>query len=361
MEHHPKKKVQKVFSLFLYLFALVGFVFVGVFVAMQYGLLNVKGAVSQRNSYFNFVQKTQGASVANAAGADSDLVVICKINALTSYAPTTSIDIYKTLIHGGSDDLVNQMISAASKRFETDPTFQSHMDACANASEQTLTVPMSAYIWADTDQWSLMKEVFTRDQDIIKKAAVDADINPRLILAGVIGEQFRFFNSRREVFKSYFEPMKILASLSNTSYGIAGLKPKTVMQIEDNLNNPSSPFYLGPSMQHIADHDASVSLDADRMARITDVKNPYYSYLYVGLFMKEIQTQWKNAGFDISNRPDVYATLYNLGFNFSVPKANPEAGGAVINIAGVDYTFGDIGYEFYYSGELSDIFPLTTQ
>ena len=77
--------------------------------------------------------------------------------------------------------------------------------------------------------------------------------------------------------------------------------------------------------------------------------------------MREIEAQWRVAGYDISNRPDVLATLYNLGFYYSQPKADPQAGGAIINIAGVDYAFGDIAYEFYYSGELSDIFPLAVQ
>jgi hypothetical protein len=357
MDIKHSKKIRKVFRIFVYIFATVGFTFAVVFFLMQCGFLNVRGSISQRNAYFNFVKKKNTTTISS----DTDLVVICKINTLTRYAPLTSINIYKTLIHGGNDLLINQMISTASKRFETDPTFGKNMSSCTNAEAQNLNVPLSAYTWADTDQWSLMKEVFTRDQDIIKKAAVDADVNPRLILAGVVGEQFRFFNSRREVFKSYFEPMKILASLSNTSYGIAGLKPKTIAQIEEHLADRKSPFYLGPSMEHIADHEAGVSIDDDRMNRITDVKNPYYTYLYVGLYMKQIETQWKNAGYDISNRPDILATLYNLGFYYSVPKLNPQPGGTVINIANVDYTFGDLGYEFYYSGELSETFPLAIQ
>jgi hypothetical protein len=203
-----------------------------------------------------------------------------------------------------------------------------------------------------------MKEVFTRDQEIIKKAAADADVSPRLILAGVLGEQFRFFNNRRESFKSYFEPLKILASLSNTSYGIAGLKPKTVGQIEDNLKNKNSPFYLGPQMENIVTYENGVDIETERLNRITDAKNPYYSYLYVGLYMKQVQTQWGKAGFNIDERSEILATLYNLGFYYSVPKADPQVGGTTININGVDYAFGDVAYEFYYSGELSDTFPL---
>ncbi len=353
-----KKRAQSIFRISLYLFAFIGFSFVGAFFAIQNGWLNVKGSVSKRNSYFNFTQK---ASAATPLAAPEGLATICRINVLDSYAPLTSIDIYKTLNHGADDALVNQMIQAASQRFINDPSFVKAINDCQGSNTTTFTIPMSAYNWADTDEWNLMKEVFIRDQDVIKKAAADAHISPRLILAGVIGEQFRFFVSRREAFKGYFEPMKILASLSNTSYGIAGLKPKTVGQIEDNLKNPHSAFYLGPDMEHIADHDPSIDIETDRMNRITDTKNPYYSYLYIGLYMKEIEAQWQNAGYDISNRPDVLATLYNLGFYYSVPKSDPQAGGAVINVNGVDYTFGDLGYEFYYSGELSDVFPLTAQ
>ena len=266
-----KNIIRKIIFIFLAFFAIVGIVFTFVFFAMQFGWLNVRGSISERNSYFN--------------------------------------------IKGSSDSVT--------------------------------TSPTSPYNWARSDQWNLMKEVFTRDQEIINKAASDARVSPRLILSGVMGEQFRFFNNRREAFKSYFEPLKILASLNNTSYGIAGLKPKTVGQIETNLKDAASPFYLGPDMENVVTYaDTTVDIESERLNRITDAKDPYYSYLYVGLFMKQIQAQWNKAGYNIDNRPEILATLYNLGFYYSVPKADPKVGGTVINIDGMDYTFGDIAYEF---------------
>lgn len=354
-----KKIKRNTFRIFLYGFALAGVVFFFVYVAMQFGWLNVRGSVSQRNSYFN----TNKVATKNN-GTTDNLKIICKINVLSKYAPLTSVNIYRTLTSGAKDDLLNNMIVAASHRFQNDELFNKDMNNCetSNYKSETLIIPTSAYNWADTDQWALMKEVFTRDQAVINKAAHDAKISPRLILSGVIGEQFRFFNNRRESFKSYFEPLKILASLSNTSFGIAGLKPKTIGQIEDNLKNKNSPFYLGPDMEHIVDYKSDiVDIESERMNRITDAKNPYYSYLYVGLYMRELIAQWQKAGYDISRRPEVLGTLYNLGFYYSVPKENPQAGGSVININNVDYTFGDIAYEFYYSGELSDIFPIEVQ
>jgi len=352
-----EKIKRNIFRVFVYGFAIVGFAFFFVYVAMHFGWLNVRGSVSERNLYFKVDKKD-----AKSLNSNVSLETICKVNVLSKYAPLTSVNIYKTLTRGSNDEIINRMIETASRRFENDYLYRDKINNCENSNNrQDFDLPISAYAWADTDQWNLMKEVFSRDQEVINKAAKDAGISPRLILCGVIGEQFRFFNNRRESFKSYFEPLKILASLSNTSFGIAGLKPKTVGIIEDNLKNKNSPYYLGPEMEHIVDYKEGVDIESERMNRITNSKDPYYSYLYVGLYMKEIMAQWKKAGYDISERPDVLATLYNLGFYYSVPKENPEAGGSVININNTDYTFGDIGYEFYYSGELSDIYPIAVQ
>ncbi|MFA7315543.1 MAG: hypothetical protein WC059_01935 [Candidatus Paceibacterota bacterium] len=290
-------KPRKIFNIFLYVFAVIGLAFFGVFVSMQFGWLNVRGTVSERNSYFK-----------------------------TSPSPRAE--------------------GSAKKYTRSSP----------------VGVPTPHLPWAQSEEWAVMKEAFTRDQDIIKKAASDAGVPARILLGGVIGEQFRFFTGKRDSFKSYFEPLKILASLSKFSFGIAGLKPQTVERIELQLKDVSSPFYLGAHMEHIANYDPSiVDVSEARMARITDAKNPYYSYLYVGLYMNQVIAQWDKAGFDISNRPDVLATLYNLGFYNSKPHAEPKAGGAEILVNGNLYTFGDLAYEFYYSSELSDIFPATVQ
>ena len=360
MKINFKNIKRNIFRLFLFGFAIAGFVFCFVYLGMQFGWFNVKGSVSTRNSYFNINKNSS-----NNGNISNNLETICEINVLSKYAPLTSVNIYKNLTTGASDSLLLEMISSASRRFKNDYLYNQEISKCSNPSYngmQEINVPISAYAWADTDQWNLMKEVFTRDQEVIKKAAKDAGISPRLILSGVIGEQFRFFNNRRYSFKSYFEPLKILASLTNTSFGIAGLKPKTVGIIEDNLKNKNSPFYLGSDMEHVVDYGSTITdIESERMNRITNAKDPYYSYLYVGLYMREIMAQWQKKGFDISNRPDVLATLYNLGFYYSVPKADPVAGGTLININNTDYTFGDIGYEFYYSGELSDIYPIAVQ
>ena len=56
-------------------------------------------------------------------------------------------------------------------------------------------------------------------------------------------------------------------------------------------------------------------------------------------------------------RPEIACTLYNVGFAQSKPKADPKVGGSGIAVGDAKYSFGSLGYEFYYSGELLDAFP----
>ncbi len=334
-------------------FAIIGVAFSGVFVSMNFGWTNVKGTIEERNSsFFKNVPRAESMN-----DDTTQAVVLCKIHALANYAPETAKHIQTVYETTQNIELVNRMFATSQSRF-IDTSLFSNLNACAKVLVPDMTpLVQTAYAWADSDEWQVLKSAFIRDQDTIRKAAEDAGISPRLLLGGIIGEQFRFFTSTRESFKSYFEPLKILASLSKFSYGIAGLKPETVARIDQNLKNKNSVFYLGPEMENVVQYPDGVDQAAIQFDRITDTKDSYYSYLYPGLFMRQVIAQWKASGYDISNRPDVLSTLYNLGFNRSIPKPEPAAGGAPITVNGVQYNFGQLGYEFYYSGELIQEFP----
>ncbi len=332
--------------------ALVGLVFSGVFIAMKFGWTNVKGSIKERNdSFFMNVPKD------TTDGSTDQAVVLCKIHALANVAPETAKKIQIVYETNADSALVNKMFATAQLRFLSTGLLGRFAECARVTIPDTTPIAQTAYAWADSPEWQVLKSAFIRDQDIIRQAAKDAGVSPRMLLGGVVGEQFRFFTSNRDSFKSYFEPLKILATLSKFSYGIAGLKPETVQRIEENLHNPKSAYYLGKDMENIIRYPVGSDEAQIRFDRITDTKNPYYSYLYVGLFMREVIQQWKGEGFDISNRPDALSTLYNLGFNRSIPKAEPVAGGAPITVNGELYNFGELGEQFYYSGELIQEFP----
>ena len=128
------------------------------------------------------------------------------------------------------------------------------------------------------------------------------------------------------------------------------------MRIERYLRKPESPFYINEKFEDaLAFQTENDSLE--RITRLTDNKNHYYSYLYAGIMLHQFKKQWERAGFNIANNAGILATLFNLGFDLSVPKAAPEIGGAQITIHGTPYTFGGLAFDFYFSGEMLDAFP----
>ena len=172
----------------------------------------------------------------------------------------------------------------------------------------------------------------------------------------MVGEQIRLFNSSREAYKKWIGPLKILSVETTFSLGVTGIKVPTAQTIEKNLKDSTSIFYLGKRYENLLDFHTQ-NIAQERFSRLTSYKNHYYSYLYAALNVKQINTQWEKSGFPISERPEILATLYNIGYEVSVPKKNPVVGGSGINIKGKKYSFGAVAYEFYYSGELFDLFP----
>ena len=147
--------------------------------------------------------------------------------------------------------------------------------------------------------------------------------------------------------KSVFEWMNIR---------VTGIKVPTAQQIEKNMKDSASIFYLGKSYENLLDFQTP-NVQQERFKRLTSYNNHFYSYLYAALNMKQIKVQWEKSGFPIDDRPEILATLYNIGFDVSIPKKDPLVGGSGINIKGMRYTFGSVAYEFYYSGELYELFP----
>ena len=212
--------------------------------------------------------------------------------------------------------------------------------------------------WNATPEWDVVAGGLEKDQAIIKRVEDETGVSGRMVAAAVIPEQIRFFTSEREVFKRYFEPLKILGSLSQFSLGVSGIKQETARLVEQHANDPSSPFYPGPDAAKLLAYDASITdRDAELYHRLTDEKDHYYSYLYTALFMKEVEAQWSRAGFDISENPEAMVTLFNLGFAKSNPNPSPAAGGAPISVGGKTYAFGTLGALFYRSDELRSLFP----
>jgi hypothetical protein len=211
--------------------------------------------------------------------------------------------------------------------------------------------------WNKSEEWGVVRAGLSKDSAVIDKVAVETGVPARMIAAAVAPEQLRFFSSERESFKKYFEPLKTLGSMSQFSLGVAGIKQATADHIEQYTIDTNSPYYAGPGMSTLVAYPGGIKKDSVLYDRLSNSKNHYYSYLYAALFIKEIENQWQKQGFDITARPDVVTTLFNIGFEASKPKANPQIGGTPITLNRTGYTFGELGTAFYLSDELTAVFP----
>jgi Protein of unknown function (DUF1402) len=219
---------------------------------------------------------------------------------------------------------------------------------CIEVSQQTCD-------WTQTPEWAVIKNGLMKDQSVIAQVSAQTGISQRMIAAVVVPEQIRYFTSDRETFKKYFEPLKILGSLTKFSLGVSGIKEDTAKNIEQYANDPNSTLYPGPGMAELISYPPGTNHDTELYNRLTDPNNHYYSYLYTALCIKEIEARWKSAGYDISQNPGVIATLFNIGFQASLPSAHPQIGGSSITTGGTTYTYGQLGADFYSSVELTAI------
>ena len=282
---------KKIFKIFVYVFAVIGFILVTGYFAVRYGLTNTSGIIDLQNE--NFLQNGKTGLTSN----------------------------------------VSQSIGKLNNPY-----------------------------WSTLSEWGILKGAIVKDKTLIYQAATTAGVTPRLIVSELVVEQLRLFYTERESYEKFFAPLKILGSQTQFSWGVMGIKEETAIQIENHLKDRTSPFYLGFSYEHLLNFPSSSALNTDeikqqRFTRLTDQHAHYYSYLYAALYLKQFETQWKNAGYDISNRPEILSTLYNIGFANSKPNSNPQSGGAEIDLGDHKYSFGSLAAEFYNSSELISEFP----
>lgn len=345
---------------FIYFFALVGLVLTTGFLAVKYHLTDTLGQVDFNDRYFAKVDKLNEI-VTESFDQTTVNNYLCRARAIKKIYPDNGAKILLVYQRTGSLKNTAKMVEAAELYLQANSDYQAMLTTCSNPLTAWKAFPdqnntANLYPWIESEEWQTLKQAVAKDKDLINQVAQKTGVPSRLLVAQIVGEQLRLFHDDREVFKQVFQPLKILGNEVQFSLGVAGIKEETAKKIEENLTDKTSSFYLGSSDEHLLDFQTA-NHDQERFSRLTDAHDRTYSYLYTALFLKQVETQWQKAGFDISNRPEILATLFNLGFDKSIPKVDPQVGGSVVTIDDRDYTFGGLAYDFYYSGELLDEFP----
>ncbi|MEI7451654.1 MAG: hypothetical protein WCK37_00445 [Candidatus Falkowbacteria bacterium] len=388
------------FKVIVYGFALIGVILTAGFFAVKYNLTNVVAVVDKNSDAYqaaaqNFsyagLSTTGSSSVATSSGDSLENInnkmaelnsssqelanlkvkkiqELCQLDVVGKIYPVNARNIILAYQSGASQWSFDQMILALSLRAGNDSEFSNKIKACLNLKDgnyneaQIISLfkdasSSNAFPWANDESWDVVTAAILKDEVAIKRAAADAGINPRLIVADLVVEQLRLYNTQREFYEKFFKPLQILANANKMAWGVMAIKEATAIDIENNLKNKNSFFYLGPQYENILDFVNTPDVAKARYDRLTNPKDHYYSYLYGALLIKQVINQWENKGYNISNRPELIATLFNIGFMKSSPKDNPQVGGSIITLDNVDYTFGSLAHEFYYSNLIPN-FPM---
>ena len=355
---------RKVFDVLLVLFALAGAAIIGAWGLYQLGVTNNRGAVDKNYRYLMSVsemEELKGAKMTQAQIDEQWALQYGRLAALARFYPENARLIMRAAQFSGDPLVVNRMVAAAQIYMEENDSIDALADRIGALLASTPQQQRQNLIpWMAEPAWPALKEAILRDSALINEAGRLTGVEPRMIVGCLIGEQIRLFNSKREMFKKYLGPVKVLSVQSQFSYGVNGIKDFTAEAVEQHLQDPSSEFYMGKAYEHLLDFETDDHA-TERYNRLVDYRNHLYSYIYTGCILHQTMLQWRRAGYDISDRPDVLFTLFNVGFSQSVPKPNPVPGGSHIEVGDRMYTFGGIGFDFYYSGELADAFPFRQQ
>jgi hypothetical protein len=358
------KKVVKFFIYtFIIVFALIGFGLTSAYFAIKWHITDDPGAVDYNDRlYKELADKSSHANYNDSAYfnfLNNDRAEdYMKIMLIGKFYPHNANLILNALNNSNDAGLADKLIAAVEFKMQENKEYQDLFEKSREIIEQPVkhdTIPC-VFPWMNIPEWNDLKIAISKDKRIIDSAASLAGVESRIVVCCIIGEQIRLFNSKREIYKAYIGPLKVLSVESQFSLGVTGIKDFTAKAIENNLKDSSSVYYLGSKYKQLLDFNSEVP-DTERYYRLVNYRNHFYQYLYAALYLHQVEKQWRKMNYEISNRPEILTTLYNVGFTYSVPKADPKVGGSRIMINDKSYTFGGVGFDFYYSGELVKEFP----
>lgn len=354
------KKSSRIYLVFLHVFALFGIAMIAAWGLYKLGITNNAGGIDKNNRYLaDYRAKYKHNDT--TAFFESNLQNQIYLSLLNKVYPVNARLIFEANKDNTNPNGVDRMIYALNLYLKDDPEgmkYKQMLDAIEQIEQKYApkSSALNAIPWMNDSGWVVLKKAILRDEKAIKEAAELTGVDARLIVACTVGEQIRLFNSKREKYKRYLGPA-ILSVGNQISYGVNGIKLATAEQVENNLKDPKSRYYMGEDYETILDFETE-DIDNERIERLTNSASHLYSFIYTGCILHQTMLQWERAGHDISDRPDILCTLFNLGFIASHPKAEPRCGGSHISVGGQIYTFGVIGNDFYYSGELTKQFPI---
>jgi len=176
-------------------------------------------------------------------------------------------------------------------------------------------------------------------ENIIKSASI-FKLSPRLLASVIYADRRMNYN----LLDHTLDKTLALQGRDN-SIGTAQIRVNTAIWIEENIHNPDSQYYIGKEFEKFIPKSSS------RIEVIENLSKPDLNLLYAAAYTSMIIHRWEKSGFSIIDKPEIFATLYNIGpikkyGSERLPHSNPSAN-----------EYGYVALDFYRSDFLRDIFP----
>ena len=249
LEFKQRPVWRKVCDILLVLFALAGAAIIGAWGLYQLGVTNNRGAVDKNYRYLMSVSEMENLKDAKLTQEQIDeqwALQYGRLAALARFYPENARLMLRAAQCSDDPLVVNRMVAAAQVYMEEQDSIEGLAERIASVlggvpqQQRTNLIP-----WMAEPAWPALKEAILRDSALINEAGRLTGVEPRMIVGCLIGEQIRLFNSKREMFKKYLGPVKVLSVQSQFSYGVNGIKDFTAEAVEQHLQDPTSEFYMG--------------------------------------------------------------------------------------------------------------------
>jgi hypothetical protein len=355
------------YKVIIHILAMIALFLMFTALAVKLKWTNEKGDVDVNNRYFDKVASNYSDDLDSVNQQYLKARVFQKVGVLSNKYPKNAEIIINAFNKSKDARVAARMLDAIQLLLKDDKTIQKEF---ARINSLTSKQSENLYPWAHSQAWKDFCKAVSNDKKAIDSVARLTGVEPRLLVMCLVGEQVRMFNSGREKFKQYVVPFSRLILPTNRGYGVTGILQNTALRIEKTLFDTKSPFYAGDYFQSCINvndsfpelvNDTIESHKYKTIQRLIKGGDHYYSYLYTAFLIRQYQAHWERSGFTLAYRPEIIGTLFNLGYQKSKPSAHPQVGGSNFEVADRMYTFGGLCYEFYYSGELQNLFPLTTR
>ncbi|MBI2259659.1 MAG: hypothetical protein HYU67_12295 [Flavobacteriia bacterium] len=352
------KSIKTIVKIIILLFSFIGFGLTMAYIAIQFQWTKQDGSIDSNSRYLEYVH-SKNQTINSLDEKEKKLFAVNllkRILLLNKFYPKHAENIMIVYKQNNYSECA-KMLEIVEHSMEANSSYNKALQLINKITKPIKNKKNLVFDWMNRIEWEDFKIAVKKDKKLIDSVEKVTNVESRLIVSCLVGEQIRLFNSNREAYKKWIGPLKILSVESQFSLGVTGIKDFTAERIEKGIKDPSSLFYLGKQYEHLLDFKTE-NIQEERFKRLTSFRNHYYSYLYAALFLKQMKVQWEKSGYSIDNRPEILATLFNVGYAQSKPNPSPKVGGSSIEINGKKYTFGNIAHQFYYSGELIELFPI---